>query len=61
VVSRRFFTAASNDGIYVQGSNTLFIRKNATKKIQVSPVFTGNMIQDLTQLRETADNTERYV
>jgi hypothetical protein len=26
-----------------------------------SPVSTGNMFQDLPRLRETADNTERYI
>jgi hypothetical protein len=30
----------------------------AHKKVQVSPVSTGNTFQDLPQLRETADNTE---
>jgi hypothetical protein len=26
-----------------------------------APVFTGNTFQDLLRLRETADNTERYI
>jgi hypothetical protein len=30
-------------------------------KYSSAPVSTGNMFQDLPQLRETADNTERYI
>jgi hypothetical protein len=26
-----------------------------------APIFMGNMFQDLPRLRETADNTERYI
>jgi hypothetical protein len=29
--------------------------------IRCAPVSTGNTLQDLPQLRETADNTERYI
>jgi hypothetical protein len=30
-------------------------------KYRPTPVSTGNMFQDLLQLHETADNTERYI
>jgi hypothetical protein len=32
-----------------------------TNTYRCAPVFTGNTFQDLSRLRETADNAERYV
>jgi len=31
------------------------------KKYKLTPIFTGNAFQDVSRLRETADNTERYI
>ena len=42
-----------------------FIRRNRRKlpilHYSSAPVSTGNTFQDLPRLRETADNTERYI
>jgi hypothetical protein len=38
------------------------VKKNLASKMYISaPVPTGNTFQNLPRLRETADNTERYI
>jgi hypothetical protein len=40
----------------------ILIYRISDSRIYVSaPVFTGNTFQDLPRLRETADNTKRYI
>jgi hypothetical protein len=41
--------------------NLTILSRLPSTQYSSAPVFTGNMFQDLPRLRETADNTDRYI
>jgi hypothetical protein len=57
--------SAKNDNMAAGRRNTkivhCFIYKKKVEEYRRTAVSTGNTFQDLSRLRETADNAERYI